>query len=1076
MPKTLLTDKAELERDLKILDEKLSSALLECSAKDEYTETQAKIAQEAIAGREKAETEAVSFKQELGKALQQKVAGEERLIHLDGALRECMQQLRFVREEQEKRIHDAVMKTSSESEKTRIMLEEKITETSKRLVKLGAENTQLSKDLLGKEKVIEDLNKERAQAEADFVALTTRLESKAKENASLKYEVSVLEKELEIRNEEREFNRRTADVAHKQHLESVKKIAKLDSECQRLRLLVRKRLPGPAALAKMKNEVEILGRDPSGTRRKQSNPSPASAMDFAMDNTPETPSKRVTFLTEQLCVMEEENSTLKDTLNKKTNELQFFRNTYARAASKLSLVEAQLEESSRGQTAVGPARNLPSLHQLSLASMSEMGGDDKISCAESWASALMSELEHFRSGRQMRTPSCKSVGTSDIPLMDDFVEMEKLAIVSMNKPCGNSHLVSEYSSAADGHLKNQSGGYFLEASGREMVPESVSQSGLSVSNQEVQSMTTGIGKFPGWLNKILEDILKQSYVTQRTPDELLEDIKVALACINHRNSNESFDVSQSSNYPKATNPPANGYISLKPQDNSSRKDSPDTVAGEHNSSPKKSSQQIQSSLNKSILKTIELIEGISLPSPDNGIMDTLTGKDDSFLSFENSENPTGYMVRMFQWKTSELSSVLHQFVQTCKDLLNGKADLERFSTELTSALEWIMNHCFSLQDVSNMREAIKKHFDWDESQSESEVEGGMSSQVSEAEKLYVPKEQLSCMPIVSAWNVHDHISQMEELRPKVREESRRLKSELENTESEKNDLEGRLQSETYKNESLITRLEKSEKTIESLRKESEILKQSKGMFEEQIENHRMVEEDLNTQLTIAKVEFNKAGQKLSTIENALENKNNTHEQPESRCLEQQLQLESVKMKMPGYDMEQEEKQLRTDWEIIAASEKLAECQETILNLGKQLKALATPDDTNLFNEVISVPTGAIVTAITPKKNIKERSSLLDKMLAEDNAESRDLRSSNTKEVICTSKPPTLLDEYSYSAFGLDSDRFLDSNGIKPHDNEAVISSLAIVPSKKRGGRGLLKKLLWWRKKGNGKKKTFLCAT
>ncbi|RVX21085.1 Filament-like plant protein 7 [Vitis vinifera] len=149
-----------------------------------------------------------------------------------------------------------------------MVLEEKLAETSKRLAKLGAENTHLSKALLAKEKLIGDLSDRRKQTEADFNALMTRLDSTEKDHASLKYEVRVLEKELEIRNEEREFNRRTADASHKQHLESVKKIAKLESECQRLRLLVRKRLPGPAALAKMKNEVEMLGRDPSEMRRR----------------------------------------------------------------------------------------------------------------------------------------------------------------------------------------------------------------------------------------------------------------------------------------------------------------------------------------------------------------------------------------------------------------------------------------------------------------------------------------------------------------------------------------------------------------------------------------------------------------------------------------------------------------------------------------------------------------------------------------------------------------------------------------------------------------------------------------
>ena len=201
------------------------------------------------------------MKQELEKALQQRSVSEERLLHLDAALKECMLQLRFVREEQEKRIHDAVMKTSKEFESTRFVLDQKLAEANKRLAKVDGKNGKLNKALLAKEKVIEELHKHTTQMEVDFSSLVTRLESTEKENVSLKYEVRVLEKELEIRNEEREFNRRTAEVAHKQHLESVKKIAKLESECQSLRILVRKRLPGPAALAKMKNEVEMLGRN-----------------------------------------------------------------------------------------------------------------------------------------------------------------------------------------------------------------------------------------------------------------------------------------------------------------------------------------------------------------------------------------------------------------------------------------------------------------------------------------------------------------------------------------------------------------------------------------------------------------------------------------------------------------------------------------------------------------------------------------------------------------------------------------------------------------------------------------------
>ncbi len=74
--------------------------------------------------------------------------------------------------------------------------------------------------------------------------LQVRLEAMEKENSSLKYEVHVLNKELEIRSQEREYERKAADNAGKQQHESVKKIAKLEEECNRLRVLIRKKLPG----------------------------------------------------------------------------------------------------------------------------------------------------------------------------------------------------------------------------------------------------------------------------------------------------------------------------------------------------------------------------------------------------------------------------------------------------------------------------------------------------------------------------------------------------------------------------------------------------------------------------------------------------------------------------------------------------------------------------------------------------------------------------------------------------------------------------------------------------------------
>ncbi|KAK2967602.1 hypothetical protein RJ640_030473 [Escallonia rubra] len=1039
---TILTDKAELERDLKVLKEKLSSAISEGNSKDHVARKQAKMAQEAIAGWEKAEKEAIALKQELNKTIQHRVAGDERLVSLDAALKECMLQLRFVREEQEKRIHDAIMKTSREFEKTRTILEEKLAETTERLAKLSAENTQLSKALLAKNKVIKDVNGQRFQAEADFSAVMTRLESTEKENASLKYEVRVIEKELEIRNEEREFNHRTEDVAHKQHLESVKKIAKLETECQRLRLLVRKRLPGPGALAKMKSEVEILSRNSSESRRRKSNPSPIGSVDFSVDSAPDTPGRRTNFLTEQLYAMEEENRTLKELLNEKTNELQLSRTMYARTASKVIEGEAKVEEPSKGS-----ARNLPTPQELSLASLSDIGSDEKVSWAESWASAMISDMEHLRNGKHTGTPSCKGTGASDIDLMDDFVEMEKLAVYE-GKPFGNSHISSEEGNA--GPLEILAGRHSVEATGREMVPLSDCQSGISVSNQEIQPNNELIDKIPGWLSDIQKLVLEQTRSTHRNPDNIVEDIRVALGRINHPNPGKSGS--------------SNSLIA-------------------NNISSAKNCNH--SDISDSIHKMIELLQGITLPCQDYGTPEILSRKDGNSLPYKISETSTDYMVRVFQWKTSELGAVLHQFVQTCHSLLNGKADMQKFAEDITSALDWIMNHCFSLQDVSSMKDAIKKHFDWDETRSESEVESGLVSHFAETDKLHhlhAPKEQLSHFPIVSSWNVHNNVFHFEDFRPGVSEEGRRLKDELEIIETAKKSLERRLQSEMDKNESLMVKLQESEERIESFKTDADTMQQSKGVSQEQtpgvvqdqIYKYKMANDELHTQLVTAQVELNEARENVSSLATELKNKS-SHEELEAVCLDLQLQLESVKKEIPKHDDTQEEKQLRTDWEITTASEKLAECQETILNLGKQLQALASPRDAALFDKVTCTPTNSLSTTTISEKNINQRSSLLDKMLAEDNAEK--LWSPKTKELSCPSESATLTDgQNSYYAFGLSGTinsphKFINLNGIK-HQDEEVVSSKAIVPSKKRGGVGFFKKLLWRQKKGKSKKTSF----
>lgn len=679
-------------------------------------------------GWEKAEIEAITLRQELDKVLQQKATSDERLGQLDAALKECMQQLRFVRKDQDQRVHSAVVKTSDEFEKITISLDEKLAEAGKRLAKLDAENTQLRKALSGKDRGIEDLSQYRTQLEADFNALMLRVESTEKENGSLKYELRVLEKELDIRNEEREFNRRMADAAQKHHQESVKRITRLETECQRLRLLVQKRLPGPAALAKMKSEVAVLRKDHAETRWK-SNPSSFSSMEFCIGLAPDAPSKRISLLTEQLFTMEEENRALKDALNKKSSDLQFSTTTCVGTPSRLS----QVAET---------GKYLSVQQERTLAAPSDMGSDDKASCAESWASALISELEHFKNENQLGTPSDRNMRISDMSLMDDFAEMEKLAVVSVDYPAGSSHHSSEEGNAIVGAVH---------------------------------------------------------------PD----DIKIS--------PNRSLKLDES-------------Y----------------TRSGNNISNTEQGSQKLQSDVSVSIHKILELVEGINVQSQANDASE----KDDKLLSYKNSENPTGYMVRVFQWKTAELSAILQQFVRTCNDLLKGTADLEQFCLQVASNLEWIMNHCFSLQDVSSMKNAIRNHLDWDdESRSESEVDSGSVNTSVECNRLDVHQEDMPCFPV-----------------------------------------EGVLESGIIKGECFRIKLRESKDIVENLHSEMENVKQFEGNIGNQIEKQKMMNEDLETQRTDTDHEEDKASQSISHLENELENKNNSCKRLEETCHDLRMQL------------------------------------------------------------------------------------------------------------------------------------------------------------------------------------------
>jgi len=383
----------------------------------------------------------LALKNSLESVTLSKLTAEDQASQLDGALKECMRQIRNLKEEHELKIQDISLAKTKQLDKIKGDLEARIRNFEQELLRSAADNAALSRSLQERSNMLVKLSEEKAHAEAEIEHQKNTVESCEREINSLKYELHVISKELEIRNEEKNMSMRSAEAANKQHMEGVKKIAKLEAECQRLRGLVRKKLPGPAALAQMKLEVESLGRDYGETRLRKSPVKPSSphfspVPDFSLENIQKF-QKDNEFLTERLLTMEEETKMLKEALAKRNSELQASRSMCAKTLSKLQILEAQGQTSNqqKGSPKSPIHMNHESIYSqntgyaASMISISEDGNDDARSCAESWSTAIISELSQLPKEKNADELG-KSEATKKLELMDDFLEVEKFAGLS----------------------------------------------------------------------------------------------------------------------------------------------------------------------------------------------------------------------------------------------------------------------------------------------------------------------------------------------------------------------------------------------------------------------------------------------------------------------------------------------------------------------------------------------------------------------------------------------------------------------------------------------------------------------
>ncbi|MFS7890287.1 putative filament-like plant protein [Helianthus anomalus] len=314
----------ELEGSVKTLSRKLSEALLNISIKEDLVKQHSKVAEEAVEGWEKAESEVLALRQQVEVLTLRNSTLEDRVSHLDGALKECLRQLRQTREEYDEKMNEAIEKKNSEWQMTKAELENQLSDL--RLQLQSAKKTEPS---------------------------LTSIEKSEKEISALKLELASMAEELELRYIERELSNQAAEQASKLHLESAKKATKFEAECRRLNAALRK------ALATNGQKSIVESDDPKETNEFESNRTkPAKGINLMDDflemerlvalpksdpsDSLQSLQNRLSEVEEALKRVEMDKQNVEISLSERENELKTSRNELKVAKSKLVKLEALL--------------------------------------------------------------------------------------------------------------------------------------------------------------------------------------------------------------------------------------------------------------------------------------------------------------------------------------------------------------------------------------------------------------------------------------------------------------------------------------------------------------------------------------------------------------------------------------------------------------------------------------------------------------------------------------------------------------------------------------------------------------
>ncbi|KAI0500136.1 hypothetical protein KFK09_018345 [Dendrobium nobile] len=881
---------------VKTLNEKLSSAQSEMIIKDNLVKQHAKVAEEAVSGWEKAEAEALALKQQLENTTLLKLAAEERSSHLDGAIKECMKQLRNVKEESEVKLHDVIIAKTKQWEIVRADLEAKLHDFDQELLKASADNSILSRSLQERSNLLMKFSEEKSQADAQIEVLKNNIQSCERELSSIKYELHVVTKELEIRNEEKNMSVRYAEVANRQHLEDVKKITKLEAECQRLRGLVRKKLPGPAALAQMKLEVENLGRDYGDNRLRWSpaKGSNAHPFDTTLENFQQV-QKENEFLSAQILAMEEELKMLKEALSDRNSELQASRKICSKHANKLRNMDTHLlllnQQKSHSKFSTEVLFENES-NPPSLTSISEDGIDEETNYSESRATAVISELSHYKKDKDVSKDN-KEENSHYLELMDDFLEMERLACLStevdkdMNRSDGVK-LVKEDTLPMDHCLKKGDAKEENNANS-ESLSNSTADPASKVDIPFLKLKSRIISTFESHIHesnveKILEDfdhiiqdaretLPRHSFVRER--NGFTEDLSEQSSC--QQDVNEIIDVGISSR---------NSCGPCTKFNNVSDQDLKNAIAYVHGFlvSLCKEVAEIQANSSTGINGKCKKIEEFS-DYIDRIIRNKISLHDFLLDLTRILHEACNLRFLLGTWKGNEGESNSADFIDK-ETLLENQVTQYEAIDESLSGVSSLVTHSFSFADV------------------EGSLDAGFRIQATlpafsfgDFENLKLEKEKVE----VDLARCNEMLNQTKSTLAEVDQQLSEFKSELASCQKSNSLAETQLKcmAESYK----------------MLERRNEELEAELGHWRA----------------------------KAETLDNELQLERRSHQDDIVKYNELQVQIErNRKCSTSSFPYCGANTKTQQEREIAAAAEKLAECQENIIHLGRQLHAMRNP--------------------------------------------------------------------------------------------------------------------------------------